>query len=29
MIDSADTELDSTEDILRAVLQSAAPAGGS
>ena len=29
MIDGADTELDSTEAILRAVLQSAAPAGGS
>ena len=28
MIDGADTELDSTEAILRAVLQSAAPAGG-
>jgi len=28
MIDSADIELDSTEAILRAVLQSAAPAGG-
>ena len=29
MIDSADADLDSTEGILRAVLQSAAPAGGS